>query len=122
LHKYIATRISRQANTHTTIKYPLKYAKKHPPRKESKLPTIIEKRDSFCPEKSLEGAEITAAIETAAECLNRKQKEIIKLYFGLTGDAPKSITKVCKKMKISRVNAVEILNNALDILRQNIQI
>jgi DNA-directed RNA polymerase specialized sigma subunit len=41
-HKYIDTRISRSANLHTTIRYPLKVAKNTTPHKETIMPIIIE--------------------------------------------------------------------------------
>src|SRR5437899_1182013 len=39
-HKYIDTEIARSANLHTTIRYPLKYAKKNASRREM-LPTNL---------------------------------------------------------------------------------
>jgi DNA-directed RNA polymerase specialized sigma subunit len=43
-HKYIDTRISRSANLHTTIRYPLKVAKALPPHKESTMPIMVEEK------------------------------------------------------------------------------
>src|SRR5688572_1576285 len=51
-HKYIDTRISRSANLHTTIRYPLKVAKNTTPHKEAVMPLLIEER--YCPDKELE--------------------------------------------------------------------
>jgi len=56
-HKYIDTRISRSANLHTTIRYPLKVAKNTPPHKETIMPIIIEER--YCPDKQLEEAQLS---------------------------------------------------------------
>jgi RNA polymerase sigma factor (sigma-70 family) len=119
-HKYIETRISRTANLHTTIRYPLKYAKAHPPHKEANLPTIIETR--FCPDISLENTEIRSIIQKSMKRLNKEQKKVVKLAFGFTGDKPMSINKICKKMKISRINCIKSINGALDILKQHIRI
>lgn len=121
-HRYISTRVSRAANAHSTIRFPIRYAKKHPPHKETKLPIMIEQRVLFCPEKTFEGAEISNAIECAMKLLNRKQKKIVNIYYGLTGDKPNSISKLCKKMKMSRMNTIKTLNTALELLKQNIQI
>src|ERR1700690_2536210 len=51
-HRYIDTRISRSANLHTTIRYPLKVAKNNAPHKESVMPLLIE--ENYCPDKELE--------------------------------------------------------------------
>jgi RNA polymerase sigma factor (sigma-70 family) len=119
-HKYIETRISRSANLHTTIRYPLKFAKLNTPHKESVLPILIEGR--FCPDKNLEGAETLKAVQSAMEYLNKEQKDIINFAYGFDGDKPLSINKICKKLNISRLNCIKTINNALSVLKQNIQI
>jgi RNA polymerase sigma factor (sigma-70 family) len=118
-HQYVKTRISRCANLHTTIRYPLKYTKIYAPHKESKLPVMIEKS---CPDKSLESVEVLAAIKNGMKSLNRKQKQVVSLALGFDGDKPLSINKICKKMNISRVNCVELLDNALNLLKENIHL
>jgi RNA polymerase sigma factor (sigma-70 family) len=119
-HKYIATRISRTANLHTTIRYPLKFAKENPPHKEPSLPLLIENR--FCPDKNVEAAETIDAVKVAMKHLDNNQKAIINLSFGFDGDKPLSINKICKKMNISRMNCIKTINVAIDILKQNIKI
>jgi len=119
-HKYIETRISRSANLHTTIRYPLKFAKLNTPHKESVLPILVEGR--FCPDKNLERAETLKAIQSAMEFLNKEQKDIISFAYGFDGDKPLSINKICKKMNISRLSCIKTINSALNILKQNIQI
>lgn len=119
-HKYIETRISRSANLHTTIRYPLKFAKLNTPHKESVLPILIESR--FCPDKNLESAEVLKAIQSAMKHLNKEQKDIISLAFGFDGDKPLSINKICKKMNMSRLNCIKAINSALNVLKQNIHL
>lgn len=118
-HKYIETRISRTANLHTTIRYPLKYAKTHIPHKETNLPILVEKS---CPDKSLENIEIQKIIQLAMKRLNKQQKKVVKLAFGFTGDKPMSISKICKKMKISRLSCMRSMTGAIDILKDNIKL
>lgn len=118
-HQYIKTRISRCANLHTTIRYPLKYTKVFTPHKELKLPVLIEKS---CPDRSLEGVEILDAIKKAMKSLNRKQRNVVSLAFGFNEDKPLSVNKICKKMNISRMECVDILNNALLRLKENIRL
>jgi len=119
-HKYIETRISRSANLHTTIRYPLKFAKLNTPHKESVLPILIEGR--FCPDKNLESAEVLKVIQSAMEHLNKEQQDIISLAYGFDGDKPLSINKICKKMNMSRLNCIKAISSALNVLKQNIRL
>src|SRR5271166_72416 len=98
-HNYIGTRISRSANLHTTIRFPLKVAKANTPHKESVMPVMIEER--FCPDKELEESQSVRAIQGAISVLTNEQKEVIHLAYGFDGDKPMSINKICKKLGIS---------------------
>lgn len=119
-HKYIGTRISRSANLHTTIRYPLKVAKNTTPHKETVMPLLIEER--FCPDKELETSQVNDAIRSAMSLLNEKQKEIINLAYGFDGDKPMSINKISKKLSISGLSCVKTINSALSIMKENIKI
>ncbi len=118
-HRYIETRIARTANLHTTIRYPLKFAKLNKPHRE-KIPVLIEKR--FCPDKNVEDAEITNAVKLAMVHLKKRQINIINLAFGFDGDKPMSVSKICEKMNVSRVRCVRIINDALGVLKENIKL
>lgn len=119
-HNYVSTRISRSANLHTTIRFPLKVAKAHPPHKESIMPVQIEER--FCPDKQLEESQTTQAIQGALSFLSREQQEIISLAYGFDGDKPMSINKICKKLNISRLSCIKTISSALSSMRENIKI
>jgi RNA polymerase sigma factor (sigma-70 family) len=119
-HKYIDTRISRSANLHTTIRYPLKVAKANTPHKEAVMPLLIEER--YCPDKELEQSQTLHAIQDAAELLNSEQQEVISLAFGFDGGKPMSINKICKKLGMSRLSCIKTMNGALSIMRENIKI
>lgn len=119
-HKYIDTRISRSANLHTTIRYPLKVAKATTPHKESVMPLMIEER--YCPDKELEESQATKAIYGAISILSSEQKEVINLAFGFDGDKPMSINKICKKLSISRLSCIKTINSALSTMKENIKI
>jgi RNA polymerase sigma factor (sigma-70 family) len=119
-HHYIATRISRSANLHTTIRYPLKYAKANPPHKETLMPVQIEER--FCPDKELETLQIKKAVRNAMAVLTPQQNEIICLAYGFDGDKPLSVNKICKKLKISRAGCIKTIHNVLSIMKENIKI
>jgi RNA polymerase sigma factor (sigma-70 family) len=118
-HHYIGTRISRSANLHTTIRYPLKVAKEHTPHKESVMPVIIE--DKYCPDKELENHEMQFTMSNAIDKLNPQQKEIISLAYGFESDKPMSINKICRKLGISRLNCVKIINNALSSMKDELK-
>ena len=119
-HKYIDTRISRSANLHTTIRYPLKVAKDNTPHKESVMPILIE--ENYCPDKELEECQSTHAIHSALSVLNPSQRQVINLAYGFDDDKPMSINKICKKLGISRLNCIKTINSALSLMKDNIKI
>ena len=119
-HKYIDTRISRSANLHTTIRYPLKVAKASTPHKESVMPVLIEER--YCPDKEMEDSQSMHAVQGALASLNNDQKTVISLAFGFDGEKPMSINKICKKLSISRLNCIKTINGALSTMKENIKI
>jgi len=119
-HRYVKTRISRSANTHTAIRFPLAYAKQHQPRKENNLPLIIDTRSA--PDKTLEEIEASHIIELATAKLDEFHKSVVNLFFGLDTGGKGSINKVCKKLNISRAECIEALNTALQVLKANIEL
>lgn len=119
-HNYISTRISRSANLHTTIRFPLKVAKINTPHKESIMPLLIEER--YCPDRELEEVQTNRAIQNALAALSIEQQEIINLSFGFDGDKPMSINKICKKLNISRLSCIKAINSALSSMKENIKI
>lgn len=119
-HKYIDTRISRSANLHTTIRYPLKVAKNNTPHKESVMPLLIEER--YCPDRELEDSQTMEAIHGAVSALTQEQREVINLAFGFDGDKPMSINKICKKLSISRLSCIKTINSALSSMKEKIKI
>lgn len=119
-HKYIDTRISRSANLHTTIRYPLRIAKLTPPHKEATMPIMIEER--FCPDKELEISQLNTAIQNTFTVLSPDQQEIINLAYGFNGDKPMSVNKICKKLNISRLNCIKNINVSLALMKEKIKL
>jgi RNA polymerase sigma factor (sigma-70 family) len=119
-HHYIGTRISRSANLHTAIRYPLKVAKEVAPHKETIMPIQVEEQN--CPDKELEESQIVLAIHKTLSSLSEDQKKIIKLLYGLNGDKPMSINKVCKMLNISRSSCIKTVKTALSIMKENIKL
>lgn len=119
-HRYIKTRIQRSANTHTTIRYPLKVAKANIPHKEANMPVMIE--EVHCPDKELENAQVMNAVMDSMDLLDGKQKDVMGLIYGITVDKPLSINKTCKKLGITRVNCVNTIESSLAVIRENIKV
>jgi RNA polymerase sigma factor (sigma-70 family) len=119
-HKYIDTRIARSANTHTVIRYPLKFARIHTPHRETKLPIMSENKN--IPDKLTEHAEVANIIQDAMGELNNEQKQVVQLAFGFNGDKPMSVSGICRKLNVSRFHCMKIIDNALGVLKQNIRL
>lgn len=119
-HNYIGTRISRSANLHTTIRFPLKVAKANTPHKEAVMPVMIEER--YCPDKEMEESQTNQAINNVLASLTKEQQEVINLAYGFDGDKPMSINKICKKLSISRLSCIKTINSALSSMKENIKI
>lgn len=121
-HKYIGTKISRMANLHTTIRYPLKFAKATTPHKESKLPILIE--NTRIPDKEYENMQTENLIHAsmAATILTDEEKNILTMAYGLDGDKPLSINKICINLGITRTTCKNIIDKALHTLMKNIRL
>ncbi len=118
-HRYIDTRVSRSANLHTTIRFPLKVAREVVPHKESIMPVITDDRN--IPDMELESIEDMKMLTSAYEKISDTQKEIIDLAFGLDLDKPMSINKICQKLDISRSSCLKSIKTALVTMRENIK-
>lgn len=119
-HKYIDTRISRSANLHTTIRYPLKVAKETAPHKESVMPLLIETR--HCPDQELESQQLLETIENGLATLSNEQRNVVSLVFGFDDDKPLSINKVCKQLNISRANCNKLISSSLSQLKERVKL
>jgi RNA polymerase sigma factor (sigma-70 family) len=120
LHKYIDTRIARNANLHTTIRIPLKKAKLMPPKKEFMIPTMIE--NNLCPDVELEKIQVIYAIKNVINKLTSEQQEIINMAYGLDGNKPMSVNKICKKIGKTRQKCLSEMNSAFHVMKSNIKI
>lgn len=120
LHKYIDTRIARSANLHTTIRFPLKYAKLVTPHREAVLPVLIDHTpDAYA---QMEQHEIINAVHQTFKHLTMPQKQVVQMLFGINGEKPKSVAKICKQFKIPRAHCAKMLDQIFDILKTHIQL
>jgi RNA polymerase sigma factor (sigma-70 family) len=121
-NKYIKTKISREANRHSTIKIPLKHAKLVQPYKVSQLPTIID--NALDPSEKLNQTQVQEIVKNAVSKLPQDQQQIVNLHFELQSskDDPSSIGKICESLGISRANCMKILNEAKKNLKVELNI
>lgn len=113
--KYIATRISRSANAHSTIRIPIKKAKLIKPWKVIDLPDNQAEEIVPC---DYEAKQTNDNINIAINKLDVQQQIIIKSVYGLYGVEPSTITKTAKQMNLSKKKAVEMFEQAKNQLQK----
>ena len=123
-HKYIDTRISRQANQHTTIRYPLRIAKDITPHKENNVSSNSVRMgiNSNSPDKELEKMQLSKALYDTLPILTKEQQEIINMKFGLQENKPMSINCICQKLQINRNDCINTLRQIKSIIKNNIKL
>ena len=119
-HKYINTRVARHANQHSTIRFPLKYAKENAPIRERYMPNLYE--ENYLPEDLYESKVIGKAVITAIEksCTN-VEKEVLNSFYGI-GEKALNIDNICKTKKMTRSTVINNLNSGLVKIKENILI
>lgn len=117
LHRYTATKISRAANFHTTIRYPMKIAKETTPHKETIMPLLID--NIHRPDTENELDQQIGMMQNSMTHLSDNQKEIVALAYGLTGNKPMSINRICRKFSLTRAACLKIINESLKVMREN---
>lgn len=118
-NRYVQTRIARAANLHSTIRFPLVVAKKMMPKKEMNLPLLID--NAHRPDTECENMETKVKIESAMEKLTEDQKNIITLAYGIDGDKPMSINKLCKKLGITRTKCINKIDEAMRVMKEHMR-
>jgi RNA polymerase sigma factor (sigma-70 family) len=119
-HHYIGTRISRSANLHTTIRYPLKIAKATPPHKETYMPELIE--EIMLPDADMDRSQIATAIHNVLSVLNKTEKDVIGMAYGFGGGNPMSVNRICRKLHLTKSECFAILERALLLMKEHIKI
>jgi RNA polymerase sigma factor (sigma-70 family) len=117
--KYIKTKISREANRHSTIKIPIKHTKRLQPYKVSQLPVIIDSGPGA--DDNIYTTQVNDRVHAAINKLPDKQRKVIKMYFEMDGRQSGSINKICKQLKISRMNCLKIFNEAKQTLKRELE-
>lgn len=109
-NKYIHTRVSRSANTHSTIRFPLKKAKEIKPFKVSTIPILIDVQPN--PAEHLEITQQSLYIKSAIKELPETHQKLINVIYGFHGSKPHSINKAIKLLNIPRSECFQILEEA----------
>jgi len=109
-NKYISTRVSRAANAHSTIRFPLKKAKEMQPYKVGTMPILVDQNENPC--QHVEAAQKFSFIMEAINELPNTQKQIILMHHEFDGGKNRSVSKISKCLKISRNSCMQLLEEA----------
>ena len=80
---------------------------------------IIEGPVEMIPEKMVERQLVKQGVVKLLNTLNKREEEIVILYFGLNGETPLSFQEIGKLLKLSRERIRQIHGIALSKLQQN---
>ncbi|HLG27100.1 MAG TPA: sigma-70 family RNA polymerase sigma factor [Paenisporosarcina sp.] len=116
--KYISTRVSRAANAHSTIRFPLKKARELKPFKTSTIPVLIDNQPNAV--FSIEKSETLKHILNAIKELPEEHQRLINLIYGFHGMKPHSIGNALKALSMSRPQCIKILEEAKRQLREKL--
>jgi RNA polymerase sigma factor (sigma-70 family) len=117
--KYINTKVSRAANSHSTIKIPIKKAKNNPPIKENQFPFLLDFAD---PEDYMNKKELSKAVIDAIDSLLEEEKRVILMVYEFKKYNSFTVTDVSKELKITRHECMGLLNRAKKKLRSKLSI
>lgn len=112
---YIKTRISREANKHSTIKIPIKKAKKIQPHKVTQDVEEIFDSGNGAYEEYI-SKEIQDNVRETIKSLPPLEGKILEL----NGIKQYSIYEISNDLKISESHCIKLLENAKQMFRQNI--
>jgi RNA polymerase sigma factor (sigma-70 family) len=114
---YIKTKISRAANNHSTIRVPIKFAKKEAPHKETSLPTLCD--FTYNPHKCVEQKEVRKNILEAINILPEKHKKLMELTFGLNGECEQDTNDIMSAMSLTYPQYMKIYNESKKIIKRH---
>jgi len=116
--KYISTRISRAANAHSTIRFPLKKAKEMQPYKTNTLPVLVDRNKNPC--QHVEATQKYNVIMDAINELPETQRQVILMHHEFDGGKNCSISKISNCLKISRNTCQQLLEEAEGSLKDKL--
>jgi len=116
--RYISTRVSRAANAHSTIRFPLKKARELKPFKTATIPILVDEQPDAC--ENLSASETSTHVSNAIRELPADHQRLINLIYGLHGMKPHSIGNALKALSISRPQCLKILEEAKTKLKEKL--
>lgn len=116
--RYIKTRISRSANAHSTIKFPIKKAKELKPYKTNSIPVMPDSRPN--PLDVFEDVENSENISEAIKSLPEKHQRVVNMTYGFGFRKPHTINSVMKNLSISRQQYGRILEEAKERIKKEL--
>ena len=118
--KYISTRISRAANAHSTIRFPIKKAKELKPYKTNTIPIIIDEGASPC--QSAEDSENSVNINNAINNLSDSHRNVVNMTYGFNGVRERTVGIMLKDLDLTRQQYTKLLREAKEQIRQQLVI
>lgn len=119
LHKYIDTKISRSANQHSTIRFPLRIAKDLIPIKEQLTNKVLKTQfDAIVTEPEIENRDLMNRVLEGCADLTKDQKDIMFDHFGLNNNDPKTIKQICTERHLSKKVVELSLKNSLEKIKK----
>ncbi|MDP2685252.1 MAG: sigma-70 family RNA polymerase sigma factor [bacterium] len=115
--KYIGTKISRAANAHSTIRFPIKKAKALKPYKTSTMPVLID--DAPDPLLFVETGEKNNNLKAAIDNLSDAHQNVVNMTYGFDG-IKRSVSVVLKDLDISKPQYLKILREAKEQIKQQL--
>jgi RNA polymerase sigma factor (sigma-70 family) len=117
--QYIKTRISRAANKHSTIKYPIdKVSSKLKPHKVSKIPAVEDPAPSVC--KKMQDVEEANVLKQAVKELPKESIELLNLIYGFGDITLHSIGEAAEELNYSKKECRNLLRRTKNKLKNKL--
>ena len=115
-HRYVGTKVVRQASAHSSIRIPIKKIKKNG-EKPIKVDEIPEQSDFLTPEDICIKKQLLDKINIFLEGLNHIEKSVFCHYFNLDNKYS-SVDELCSDLKISKQKFKQIINKCLTDIKE----
>ena len=101
------------SNSHVSLDAPLK------DNDGSTLLDMIQQGDSNSPDEGIQAISLHDEIRRMLETLTDREKEILKLYFGIDNEAAFTLDEIGRRFNITRERVRQIKSKALDRLKNS---
>jgi RNA polymerase primary sigma factor len=85
---------------------------------DTRFGELVGDEDQATPLENLQEKTINGDIQTVLSCLDQREEEIIRLRFGLNGEAPLTLEEVGEHFDVTRERVRQIQNTALQKMRR----